>query len=190
MAFRFKATSDGGRQIVGIVMPGDICDVSPVFAQASGHTVECVTDCEVAVARTEDIVDLITSDPRIGRALLAKSMSDAEIAREWILNVGRRSARQRIAHLICEVFACNQRIAFDADDTCTFPLTQEQLADATGLSIVHVNRTLQDMRSAGLITLQQRVLVIHDWERLCAVADFDQSYLRKSSDTFRGRDDL
>ena len=172
MAVRFKTTSEGSRQIVGIVMPGDICDLSSIFSQVPDHSIEAVTDCEIAIARMEDMVDLMDVQPRLGLALLAHSLADATTARVWILNNGRRTARQRIAHLICEIFTGTRGITFASGDTCTFPLTQEHMADATGLSIVYVNQNLQEFRSAGLISLDNRILVIHDWEKLSAIADF------------------
>jgi CRP-like cAMP-binding protein len=177
MALRQKATADGSRQIVGILMAGHLCDVSSLFFEEPDHTIETVTDCAVAVARRNDVLDLMNRRPGVTQAFLARCLADASIAREWVVNVGRRTAHQRLAHILCEIFVCNRRMDFDDESTCALPLTQEQLADATGLSIVQVNRTLQDLRRRDVITLNHKVLVVHDWQMLCSEGDFSPSYL-------------
>ncbi|NDV85474.1 helix-turn-helix domain-containing protein [Aurantimonas aggregata] len=177
LALRHKATRDGSRQIVGILMPGHICDLSSHFFDDPDHSIETATDCAVAVARKDEVLDLMERRPAISRAFLARSLADAAIAREWVMNVGQRPGYQRVAHLLCEIFAYQQSMDFADEATCTFPLTQEQLADATGLTVVYVNRALQDLRRRKLITLGQNLLSVHDWRGLCAEAGFNLSYL-------------
>ncbi len=175
IAIRSKSNADGGRQIVGFVTSGQICDLGMLFFKGGNSDVETVIDCEVAIAKKADLLDIVEARPGVAKALLATALAGEAIAQEWVLNVGRRSARQRLAHLLCEVVACSKD--FDRKYTCSFPMTQEMLADATGLSIVQVNRSLQELRAASLVTLEHRVLIVHDWEALCALAGFDPSYL-------------
>ncbi|NDV85239.1 helix-turn-helix domain-containing protein [Aurantimonas aggregata] len=177
VAVRHKANREGNRQIVGILMPGHICDLSSLFFDDPDHSIETVTDCAVAVARRDQVLDLMDKRPAISRAFLARSLADAAIAREWVMNVGQRPGYQRVAHLLCEIFAYRRAMDFADDATCTFPLTQEQLADATGLTVVYVNRALQDLRRKKLITLRQSLLTVHDWRGLRTEADFSASYL-------------
>lgn len=175
IASRIKANAHGEQQIVGIITRGDICNVASLFFEGADHAVETVTDCEIAVAKKSDALNLMESCPAIAKAMMALVVAGEAIAHEWVLNVGRRNAHQRIAHLLCEIIRRNRD--FDRDDVCSFPMTQANLADATGLSVVQVNRSLQELRASGLITLEHRVLTVHDWPRLCDIADFDPSYL-------------
>nr|WP_246367544.1 Crp/Fnr family transcriptional regulator [Aurantimonas endophytica] len=177
VAIRHKANRQGNRQIVGILMPGHICDLSSLFFDDPDHSIETVTDCAVAVARRDEVLALMDRRPVISRAFLARSLADASIAREWVMNVGRRTGYQRVAHLLCEIFACSRNLDFADTATCIFPLTQEELVDATGLTVVYVNRALQDLRRRELITLRQNLLTVHDWQGLCAEADFSHFYL-------------
>ena len=110
------------------------------------------------------------------------TLVDEAILREWVGNIGRRTASQRIAHLLCELLVRLKAVGLAEDDVYEFPLTQAELADAAGLSTVHVNRTLQELRAAGLITLKSRLLTIRDVERLKALAGFDPAYLHLAPD--------
>lgn len=174
-AVRTKSKPDGARQIVGLVTSGQFCNLASLVFDRHDHAVETVTDCEVAVARKADVAAMMRYRPSLGRFLLATSVAATAIASEWILNVGRRAAHERIAHLVCEIFVCNRDLG--RPKSCSFPLTQEQLADATGLSVVQVNRSLQRLRASGLIALRHRVLTVLDFDRLALEADFDSSYL-------------
>ena len=184
LGIRHKTSQQGSRQIVGILMPGHICDLSSLFFDDPDHSIETVTDCAVAVARRDQVLDLMDKRPAIARAFLARSLADASVAREWVMNVGRRTGYQRVAHLLCEISACSRNLDFADNLTCAFPLTQEELADATGLTVVYVNRALQDLRRRELISLRQNLLTVHDWQGLCAEADFSQSYLHYDSQTW------
>ncbi|MBO0903026.1 Crp/Fnr family transcriptional regulator [Jiella sonneratiae] len=172
---RSKTTFDGSRQIVGIVTAGQFCNLSSLVHALPDHSIEAVTDCEVALTSKAELATLMREDPGLGNFVLATAIAATAAASEWVLNVGRRPASQRIAHLLCEIFVCNRDL--NRTDSCSFPLTQEQLADATGLSVVQVNRSLQDLRSRGRIALRQRVLTIRDFDMLAEEADFDPSYL-------------
>jgi CRP-like cAMP-binding protein len=113
----------------------------------------------------------------LGRLLWRDTLVDSAIFREWVVNVGRRTAYERIAHLLCELMTRLRAMDLAQGDTCELPVTQAELADATGLSAVHTNRTLQELRAEGLIRLEGRVLTALDWEGLKGAGGFDPAYL-------------
>jgi CRP-like cAMP-binding protein len=115
--------------------------------------------------------------PRVARAIWKDTLVDAAVFREWMTSIGRRRAPSRIAHLMCEVFTRLQAVGLAEEDRIAWPITQNEIGDALGLSNVHVNRSLQELRAMRLITLRTNVLIIHDWEELKRVGDFDAGYL-------------
>ncbi|WP_305097136.1 Crp/Fnr family transcriptional regulator [Croceibacterium aestuarii] len=177
LAFRHKLTADGDRQIVSIHVPGDFVDLEGSLLKTADHSVQTLTRAKVATISQDAIVALIDGHPRIARALWVDTLIDASIYREWVMNVGRRPARQRIAHLLCE-FARRLELAEMGDtEGYEFPMTQEQLADATGLTVVHVNRTLKALEDDRLIVREKRFLAIPDWGRLRDMSGFNELYL-------------
>ena len=116
--------------------------------------------------------------PRIELALWRDTMLDAALYRQWLINLGRRNADQRIAHLFCEIWTRVDAIGRAQDATCDLPLTQTDLADALGFSVVHVNKSLRRLREDGLITFRANQVRVHDWERLRSVAAFNPAYLQ------------
>jgi CRP-like cAMP-binding protein len=176
-AFRHKLTADGDRQVVSIHIPGDFVDLQSALLNTADHNVQTLTRCEIAIVPREHIIRLIDEHPKIGRALWIDTLIDGSIFREWILNVGRRDAKHRIAHLLCE-FAKRLELA-DLGDThgYQFPMTQEQLADCTGLTSVHVNRSLKALETDGLIVREKRHITIPDWGKLRELAGFSDLYL-------------
>ena len=176
-AYRHKITADGGRQIVSIHVPGDFVDLEGALLRVADHNVQALTRCEIARIPSRDIIALIDGHPRVARAMWIDTLVDGSIFREWVMNVGRRDARQRIGHLLCE-FARRVEMAGLGDTTgYRLPMTQEQLADATGLTPVHVNRTLKGLEAEGLIVREKRYLHIPDWERLREMSGFNELYL-------------
>jgi len=177
LAYRHKMTADGARQIVSIHIPGDFLDLEGALLKVADHSIQTLTRAEVATVGREHIVALIDSHPRVGRAMWIDTLVDGSIFREWVMNVGRRPARQRIGHLLCE-FARRLEITGLGDTSgYEFPMTQEQLADATGLTSVHVNRTLKVLEAEGLIVRSKRFIKIPDWERLRDMSGFNELYL-------------
>jgi CRP-like cAMP-binding protein len=176
-AYRHKLTGDGARQIMSIQMKGDVVDLQNSLLRQSDHNVQALTRIEVALIPIEAVQNLAFTRPSVGRAMWYETLVDASIFREWTLNVGRRDATQRTAHLLCE-FALRLELA-GLGQQCDYqlPMTQEQLADALGLTPVHVNRTLKALEKAGLIERSQRWVKIGNWEKLAAVGDFDSTYL-------------
>jgi CRP-like cAMP-binding protein len=177
VAFRHKLTIDGARQIVSIHIAGDFVDLEGSLLAVADHNVQALTRCEVAVIPSHALIAFIDTHPQIGRAMWVDTLIDASVFREWVLNVGRRDARARVAHIFCE-FARRLEVAGLADSGgYEFPMTQEQLADATGLTAVHVNRTLKALEKEGLLEREKRHVRIPNWERLRSVAGFNELYL-------------
>ncbi len=176
-AYRHKIAGNGGRQIVSIHMKGDLLDLQNSLLGTADHNVQMLTRGEVAMLPVNIVRETAFRFPNIGMAMWYETLVEASIFREWVLNVGRRDARTRIAHLLCE-FGVRLEVADLAGQTSyELPITQEQLADAVGLTAVHVNRTLMKLEADGLITRTKRMVSIADWERLKEVADFAPRYL-------------
>ena len=177
MALRHRHLATGKRQIVGMVVPGDLCDLSAVYFDRLDYGVEAVTDCTIATATAEAVKQMIGEHPDIGQALWRSTMRSEAVLREWVVNLGRRPAHQRIAHFLCEFVMRTRPLANTSNERRPFPLTQDEIADVTGLTVVHVNRVLQDLRSTGILTLERRQLTIHGWDRICLMAEFEAGYL-------------
>jgi CRP-like cAMP-binding protein len=175
---RHKIVGDGARQIVAIHMKGDMVDLQNSFLKVADHSVQVLTDCEVAFIPRDEIRKLAFARPNIGMAMWFDTLVDASVFREWIANVGRRDARTRIAHLLCE-FSLRLEVAGLGEATdYQLPMTQEQIADTTGLTAVHVNRTVKALESEGLITRKSsRSVTIGNWKKLAEAGDFDSNYL-------------
>jgi CRP-like cAMP-binding protein len=176
-AYRQKLTSDGARSISAIHMKGDIVDLQNSLLGCADHSVQVLTQADVALIPREAIVELAFRLPRVGLAMWYDTLVDASIFREWILNIGRRDAQARIAHLICEFGVRLESLGLGDRSSYEFPMTQEQLADATGLTAVHVNRSLKELQARGLITRTMRYVVVGDWPSLREAGDFDDAYL-------------
>jgi CRP-like cAMP-binding protein len=125
------------------------------------------------------MLSLFHEQPRLAHLFWRDTLIDAAVFREWMVGIGRRSAFTRVAHLFCELIVRMQAVGLSSDYSVELPLTQADIADALGLSTVHVNRTLQEIRSAGLIKLSRGRLVALDWEGLCDAGEFEQSYLHR-----------
>jgi CRP-like cAMP-binding protein len=177
-AIRHKIVAGGARQIVAVHMKGDLVDLQNSFLGVADHSVQVLTESEVAFIPREAVRKLGFERPKIGMAMWHDTLVDGSIFREWIANVGRRDARARMAHLLCE-FSLRLKIAGLGEATdYELPMTQEQLADCVGLTPVHVNRTLKSLEAEKLIDRKSsRGIVIGDWKKLAEAGDFDSSYL-------------
>jgi CRP-like cAMP-binding protein len=180
-ACRSKMSANGGRQIVSFHLQGDLLDVQHLLLHVADHNVETITDVTVAWIAKADLSRLGSEHPDIGRALWRDSLIDASIFREWVLNVGRRDAKVRIAHMLCEFAARCVAAGLGSAERFELPMTQEQIADATGLTPVHVNRMLRALGEDGVIARAGRTIKIADWERMREVADFDATYLHAAA---------
>ena len=177
-AVRHKIVAGGHRQICAIHMKGEIVDLQNSVLGTADHSVQMLTAGQIALIPREDIIRLAFERPAIGRAMWYDTLVDASIFREWIANVGRRDARTRLAHLLCE-FALRLKVAGLGDEVgYQLPMTQEQLGDATGLTSVHINRTIKQLEAEGLIDrVSPRAITIGDWKKLVDEGDFDSHYL-------------
>jgi CRP-like cAMP-binding protein len=180
-AYRHRTLRNGARQIISMHVPGDFPDLQSGLLGLASHTVQMLTPGRVAIFRAKDIQRLVNQRPAIQAALWRETLIDMSICGEWVANVGRRDAQSRLAHLICEFATRLQAAGLLPAEVWQLPMTQEQLADAAGLTSVHVNRTLQTMRHAGLIRIERRGIEILDWARLVTIADFNPSYLHLRS---------
>jgi CRP-like cAMP-binding protein len=176
-SYRHKIVADGARQILALHMPGDLVDLQNSFLGIADHNVQTLTPCEVAFIPHEALERIAFERPAIGAALWHDTLVDGSIFREWIANVGRRDARTRLAHVLCE-FALRLEAAGLGDHTnWELPMTQEQLADVVGLTAVHVNRTLKTLDRERLIKRTKRAVVVANWKALAAAGDFTSGYL-------------
>jgi CRP-like cAMP-binding protein len=176
-AFRSKIVGAGGRQILSIHIPGDMLDLQHAFLGVADHSIQMMTAGDVAYVAAGAVQELAFSFPAIGRAMWLETLVEASIFREWIANVGRRDARTRVAHFLCEIAVRLQSAELMTGNRYELPMTQEQIGDATGLTSVHVNRTLRLLRAEGLITSDRRAIQIEDWKALSAIGDFSTTYL-------------
>ena len=176
-AYRQKMTAEGTRQIVAIHPPGDALDFQHLFLSIADHNVQMLTRGEVAFIPRKSLQDLTFSSPKVGEAIFVKTLIEASILREWVVNVGRRKAPERIAHVLCELGARLKSMGLAEEYGYELPMTQEELGDAVGLTPVHVNRTLKSLAEEGLITRDKRSIGFPDWERLRDFAGFVDRYL-------------
>jgi CRP-like cAMP-binding protein len=176
-AYRHKLTGEGARQIVALHIPGEALDFQNLFLDVADHNVQTLTRAELAYIPRASLQQLVRSRPGVAHAVLVTILVEAAIFREWVLNVGRREARARVAHVLCE-FAIRLDAQGLADDYgYHLPMTQEQFADVLGLTPVHVSRTLKALEADGLIVRDRRKVSFPDWHRLQEVGDFTQRYL-------------
>lgn len=176
-ACRHKLAATGARQIVSFHLPGDMLDLQHLLLAVADHNVQTITDGTVAWIPKAALRKLAMERPRIAEALWRDTLIDASVFREWVLNVGRRDARTRIAHMLCEFAARCEAAGLGSAQSFELPMTQEQIADATGLTSVHVNRMLRALEQDGAIARDRRHIRIADWERMRRLADFDPVYL-------------
>ncbi len=177
-AFRYKSMIEGNRQIMAYLLPGDLCDIQIFLFEEMDHSIGLLSDALVAKIPAAEMLDLMDRYPRIERALLWATLVDEATLREWLLNVGQRDALQRLAHLFCELCVRLSVVGLvDDSETFAMPLTQAELADTTGMTTVHVNRSLQRLRKEGLIISKDGKLTILDFDRLAEIAGFSATYL-------------
>ena len=148
-----------------------------MFLDISDHSVQLLTQCRVADVPRDALQELVLGRPAIGSAVMELTLIEASILREWVVNVGRRDARSRVAHILCEFAVRLEDRNLTTDQGFELPMTQEQLADATGLTAVHVNRVLKGLEADGLISRRRRHIHFDDWRALQDAGDFSRRYL-------------
>jgi CRP-like cAMP-binding protein len=177
LACSSKGLGNGRRQILAFHIPFDTPDLVSFLLEVRDCDILALTDCTLAYVEHRDLLALCTAQPRLALDLWRTTLVDAAVHREWTLNVGQREGLSRLAHVFCEMMTRMELIGRARDKSCALPLTQQDLAEATGQSNVHVNRTLQELRRQELLSFVRGQLTIHDWDGLVAVAEFRTEYL-------------
>ncbi|MBX9777624.1 MAG: Crp/Fnr family transcriptional regulator [Xanthobacteraceae bacterium] len=180
-ACRYATVPSGRRQILSLHIPGDIPDLQSLFIKVMDHNLATLVPTKVALIPHAAMRNLIDRNHRVAHLLWRDSLVDAAIFRKWIVGIGRRSAYARFAHLVCEFAMRMHAVGLMEKDVCAMPFTQADIADALGLSSVHVSRVLSRLRKEGLFTWSDGVLTIRNWPRLQKAAEFDPSYLQLDS---------
>jgi CRP-like cAMP-binding protein len=153
-ACRYKVLADGQRQIMAFLVPGDFCDLNVFILDQMDHSIGTISSCSIVDIPRRSIDELTDNHARITRALWCCALVDEAVLREWLVNIGRRPAKQRVAHLFCELHARLSVVGRVSDDHAfDFPFTQTEIADTLGLSDVHINRTLRELREHNLVVL-------------------------------------
>ncbi|GAB2786442.1 Crp/Fnr family transcriptional regulator [Halomonas shantousis] len=175
--YRYKYLEQGKRSILGYLIPGDVSDIHIALLDHMDHSVSTLTPARCALIPREKISHIFENHTSLAYALFWTSLVEESVLREWFVNNTGRPADKRLAHLLCEMYVRHRASGLVHEHAMLFPLTQNDLADAMGITLVHTNRVLQRLRKEGLITLENKHLVINDWERLRAFAEFSTDYL-------------
>ena len=178
IAVRHKIVGGGARQIVAIQMTGEAVDLQNSMLGVADHAVQMLTAGKIAMIPREEIDRVCAERPAVAKAMWLDTLVDGSIFREWVANVGRRDAKTRIAHLLCEFSLRLKHAGLGEQDNYELPMTQEELGDCTGLTPIHVNRMIKALEAEGLIERQgPRAIAIGDWRKLAQVGDFESTYL-------------
>jgi CRP-like cAMP-binding protein len=174
---RFGQNTDGARQITCLHIPGDMADLPSVVSPKSGWGLAALAPTTILLLAHSDLRRLAALHPGIAEAFWRDCVADGSIFSEWVVNVGRREAISRLAHVFCEMAIRCERAGEGDRASFPLPIVQTDLADATGLTSVHVNRTLQQLKARSIVTLGSGKVTIRNWDQLVAVADFDEAYM-------------
>jgi CRP-like cAMP-binding protein len=177
-ACHYKQRQAGARQILGYLLPGDVCDADAADLGPWPHAIGTLSSCVVSQVPRQALSELMQQHPSIMQGWRRMKRIEVDTAWAWIVNLGSCSALERMAHLFCELMIRMETVGLAQESTCPLPLTQVELGQTLGLSNVHVNRVLQEMRREGLIELKGKRLQIFDMPRLKRIAEFDPSYLQ------------
>lgn len=181
LAYRHKISAEGLRQIVSIHIPGEVYDLQQLYIADADNNVQTLTRCEIVMISHEALRRLMAERPSVAHALFTMMIVELSMSREWMLNIGRRDARTRVAHLLCEFAFRLGKQGLPPGQPYALPMTQEQLGDALGLTAVHVNRTVKGLVKDGLVAHSRRGVTIHDWGLLVAEAGFNSRYLHMNT---------
>ena len=177
LAARSRHLANGNRQLTALHVPGDFVDLHGFFLKVMDHAVIALEPVTVAFVPHRDVERVSAAMPHLGRMMFLTVAIDAAIQRNWIACMGRMEPIRHLAYMVCEVYKRLEVVGRVENGSFDFPLTQAEIADLVGLSIVHTNRTLQDLRATGLATWKGNRIVIRDWDGLAKLADFDPTYL-------------
>ena len=178
-AFRYKILPNGGRQVMGYLMPGDACDLHAGLMAEMDHSIQTITRSMVVKIERPVLDRLIERYPKIATALYLGQLVEEGTLRAWITSIGRRASLERVAHLMCEIYVRAKNIGLPVEPDLVLPLSQILLADSLGMTPVHLNRILRQLRLAGAMCLHRGKLVISDPVALARIAGFDENYLHR-----------
>ena len=173
----YKSTQTGKRQVMAYHVAGDVPDVQSLHLKVLDNSISTISPCRIGFVRHDAMLALFQVHPGLVDVFWRLTLIDAALMREWMLNIGRRDAYARMAHLFCELITRLDVVGLAPERSCPLPMTQPELADALGITPIHVNRTLRDLKAAELVTLRGRRLTVHDWDGLKTAAEFDPTYL-------------
>jgi CRP-like cAMP-binding protein len=176
-ACRYKVTPGGRRQIFSFHLAGDIPDLQSLHLKVMDHSLTTLTPSQLAFIPHGSLANLMRRCPRVADVMWRDTLIDAAVFREWMMGIGRRCAETRIAHVLCEILVRMSAVGLANGRACELPVTQTELGDALGLSTVHVNRSLQELRAKQLISLKGGFLTVLNWEGLKEAGEFDPTYL-------------
>jgi CRP-like cAMP-binding protein len=179
---RFSLTPSGGRQLTELNVAGDFVDLHSLLMRQMDHGVVALSECVVAPAAHEDLRRLTETQPHLTRLLWLETVVDGAIHRQWLVTMGQQDAASRLAHLFCELYLRLEAAGLAREHSFGLPMTQTDLGDVLGLTQVHVNRVLMDLRRRNLLAWKGGQVQINDWDRLVALGQFDPTYLRLHRD--------
>lgn len=180
-AVRYKVGTDGKRQIVGILLPGDFCDIHICVLDRMDHNIAMLSHGKVARITKERMIEMTADSPALAQALWRATLVDEAVLREWLVNIGSRPGPTRLAHLLCELYIRMDNVELAQDNSIDFPLVQQDLADVLGLTPIHINRCLKTLRQQGLMRIEDRRLKIPDLAALKRAGEFKSNYLHGRS---------
>ena len=178
-ACRYKILPNGSRQIMAFLLPGDACDLHIGMLAEMDHSLQAITDAKVALIPGEDMAGMLDDHPAIARAMYKSQLIDEGTLRSWIVSMGRRSSIERVAHLMCELYIRTIDAHVDVYHEVALPISQVVFADALGMTPVHVNRVLRELREAGAMSFSRGSLHVIDPIKLVQIAGFDENYLHR-----------
>jgi CRP-like cAMP-binding protein len=174
---RFGQSRDGTRQITGLYIPGDIADLPSVMSPKLGWGLAALTGTTVLQIPHDSIRSIAAQHPGVAEAFWRDCVADGSILSKWLVNVGHREALPRLAHLLCEMAVRYERVGRGNKQSFLLPITQVDLGEATGLTSVHINRMLRELRMRSVVKLHAGIVTIHDWDELATIGEFDETYM-------------
>lgn len=178
-ACRYKILPSGTRQVLAFMMPGDCCDLHVALLAEMDHSIQTITSAVVATIDRARMDAILEEHRAIAKAMYMSQLVDEGTMRAWITSMGRRASIERVAHLMCELYLRARNIGLTSEQQFALPLSQLLLADALGMTAVHLNRVLKELRLSGAMTLQRGSLLITDPVKLIQIAGFDENYLHR-----------
>jgi len=178
---RYKVLPSGTRQIMAFLMAGDACDLHIKLLSEMDHGIQALTPAVVASISKADVQRLMRDHPNVANAMYSAQLIDEGVLRAWIVSMGRRSSTERVAHLLCELYLRALDVGRLANGSLSLPLSQLILADALGMTAVHINRVLKELRLSGAVILNRGSITVSDPAQLVRIAGFDENYLHRRS---------